>query len=80
MTRLKGCSNLFGSFFSCMPMCASLSRTVIQHAVGGVTQIASVISCFWLLIILLWIGPYFETLPKVSMIVILKYNETLKIN
>ncbi|KAK4878230.1 hypothetical protein RN001_010736 [Aquatica leii] len=57
-------SNCFGSFFSCMPITASLSRTMIQQAVGGVTQIASVVSCFILLFVLLWIGPLFENLPK----------------
>ncbi|KAF5276713.1 hypothetical protein FQR65_LT16240 [Abscondita terminalis] len=57
-------SNCFGSFFSCMPLTASLSRTMIQQAVGGVTQIASVVSCFILLFVLLWIGPLFESLPR----------------
>lgn len=59
-----GISNIFGSFFSCMPVCASLSRSLIQQVVGGVTQIASVVSCLILLIVLLWIGPFFEELPK----------------
>nr|XP_023014676.1 solute carrier family 26 member 6-like [Leptinotarsa decemlineata] len=59
-----GLSNTMGSFFSCMPVTASLSRSMIQQAVGGVTQIASVVSCCILLVILLWIGPYFETLPR----------------
>ncbi|CAG9761084.1 unnamed protein product [Ceutorhynchus assimilis] len=59
-----GLSNVFGSFFSCMPVCASLSRSLIQQVVGGVTQIASVVSSLILLVILLWIGPFFESLPK----------------
>ncbi|XP_076677233.1 prestin isoform X2 [Andrena cerasifolii] len=59
-----GLSNVFGSFFSCMPVSASLSRSLIQQTVGGRTQIASVISCFILLTILLWIGPFFEPLPR----------------
>ncbi|KAF5287626.1 hypothetical protein FQA39_LY15829 [Lamprigera yunnana] len=58
------CSNCFGSFFSCMPITASLSRTMIQQAVGGVTQVASVVSCLILLFVLLWIGPLFENLPR----------------
>lgn len=57
-------SNVVGSFFSCMPVSASLSRSLIQQTVGGRTQIASVISCTVLLIILLWIGPFFEPLPR----------------
>lgn len=60
----QGSSNIFGSFFSCMPVSASLSRSLIQQAVGGKTQLASIISCLILLVILLWIGPFFEPLPR----------------
>ncbi|OXU22031.1 hypothetical protein TSAR_012510 [Trichomalopsis sarcophagae] len=59
-----GSSNIFGSFFSCMPVSASLSRSLIQQAVGGRTQLASIVSCLILLVILLWIGPFFEPLPR----------------
>ncbi|XP_011873653.1 PREDICTED: solute carrier family 26 member 6-like isoform X2 [Vollenhovia emeryi] len=59
-----GFSNVMGSFFSCMPISASLSRSLIQQTVGGRTQIASIVSCLLLLIILLWIGPFFELLPR----------------
>ncbi|XP_049820981.1 prestin-like isoform X2 [Aethina tumida] len=59
-----GSGNLVGSFFSCMPVTASLSRSLIQQTVGGKTQIASIVSCSILLCILLWIGPFFEPLPK----------------
>lgn len=47
-----------------MPFCASLSRSLIQQVVGGVTQIASLVSCLILLVILLWVGPFFEPLPR----------------
>lgn len=59
-----GVSNIFGSFFSCIPLACSLSRSLIQEQTGGMTQIASVISASLILIILLWIGPFFETLPR----------------
>jgi solute carrier family 26 protein len=59
-----GFSNTRGSFFACLPVTASLSRSMIQQAVGGVTQIASIVSCSILLVILLWIGPLFESLPR----------------
>lgn len=62
----QGAGNIFGSFFSCMPFTASLSRSTIQQVVGGKSQIASLVSCSLLLIVLLWIGPLFEPLPKVS--------------
>ncbi|KAF7995780.1 hypothetical protein HCN44_006887 [Aphidius gifuensis] len=59
-----GISNLAGSLLSCMPVTASLSRSMIQQTVGGKTQIASIISCGLLLVILLWVGPFFEPLPR----------------
>lgn len=62
----QGTGNIFGSFFCCLPFSASLSRSLIQQAVGGKTQMASVISCTLLLFVLLWIGPFFEVLPRVS--------------
>lgn len=60
-----GTSNVFGSFFSCLPLSASLSRSAIQESTGGRTQIASLVSCGLLTFVLLWIGPFFELLPKV---------------
>lgn len=60
----QGLSNAFGSFFGCAPISASLSRSLIQEAVGGVTQLSSLISCSLLLFVLLFIGPIFETLPN----------------
>uniref|UniRef100_A0A1L8DEN5 Putative sulfate/bicarbonate/oxalate exchanger sat-1 n=2 Tax=Nyssomyia neivai TaxID=330878 RepID=A0A1L8DEN5_9DIPT len=59
-----GIGNLFGSYFQCIPFCASLSRSVIQQTVGGRTQVASVVSCSILVVILLWVGKFFEPLPK----------------
>uniref|UniRef100_A0A2M4AMK0 Putative sulfate/bicarbonate/oxalate exchanger sat-1 n=1 Tax=Anopheles triannulatus TaxID=58253 RepID=A0A2M4AMK0_9DIPT len=59
-----GAGNVVGSFFSCFPFAASLSRSSIQYSVGGRTQIASVISCGLLAIVLLWVGPFFEPLPR----------------
>ncbi|XP_066971274.1 prestin-like isoform X2 [Macrobrachium rosenbergii] len=59
-----GASNVFGSFFSCGPIAASLSRSLIQEAVGSVTLLTAFISCVFILLILLFIGPLFETLPN----------------
>ncbi|KDR19089.1 prestin-like isoform X2 [Zootermopsis nevadensis] len=60
----SGASNILGSFFSCLPFSASLSRSLIQQTVGGKTQLASVVSCLLLLLVLLLIGPFFEPLPN----------------
>ncbi|XP_058828758.1 solute carrier family 26 member 6 [Topomyia yanbarensis] len=59
-----GTINIVGSFFSCVPTACSLSRSLIQHQAGGKTQITAVVSSMLILIVLLWIGPYFETLPR----------------
>jgi solute carrier family 26, other len=45
-----GISNIFGSFFSCIPLSCSLSRSLIQHQAGGKTQLASVFSAGIILI------------------------------
>ncbi|XP_021939110.1 solute carrier family 26 member 10 isoform X2 [Zootermopsis nevadensis] len=60
----QGTSNIVGSFFSCMPITASLSRSLVQETVGGKTQLTSFISCLILLAVMLWIGPFFEPLPR----------------
>lgn len=61
-----GASNVCGSLFSCLPLSASLSRSAVQVLAGGRTQVTSVVSCGILTFILLWIGPFFEILPKVN--------------
>lgn len=60
-----GLSNIVGGMFSCVPNATSLSRSLIQEQTGGRTQIASVVSAFLILIILLWIAPFFQVLPRV---------------
>nr|XP_050869291.1 solute carrier family 26 member 10-like isoform X2 [Vespula vulgaris] len=78
----QGLGNLFGSFFSCMPFTASLSRSLIQESVGGHTQLASLISCGILVSVLLWIGPFFEPLPRcilASIIVVALQGMLMKI-
>ncbi|XP_052871779.1 prestin [Anopheles cruzii] len=59
-----GATNVVGSMFSCIPTACSLSRSLIQHQTGGKTQIAGIFSSLIILVILLWLGPYFESLPR----------------
>lgn len=59
-----GATNVISSFFSCIPTACSLSRSLIQHQSGGKTQLTSVVSSILILGVLLWIGPYFESLPR----------------
>ena len=59
-----GLANVMGSFFSCMPTGCALARSVIQEQTGGKTQIASLVSAFLILLVILFIGPFFEVLPR----------------
>lgn len=59
-----GTSNVFGSFFFCAPLCASLSRSYIQYQAGSKTGVTSVVSASLILCVLLWVGPFFELLPR----------------
>ncbi|KAK8375447.1 hypothetical protein O3P69_008352 [Scylla paramamosain] len=59
----QGMSNAFGSFFSCGPVAASMSRSLIQEAAGGVNQLTTAFSCAFVALVLSVIGPYFRTLP-----------------
>lgn len=62
----QGLANVAGSFFRCAPVAASMSRSLVQQTVGGATQVANVVSCAILIIILLFMGPLVEPLPKVG--------------
>lgn len=59
-----GAGNLFGSFFSCYPYAASVSRSSVQDSAGGKTQLASVVSAILVVIVIVSIGPLFESLPN----------------
>ncbi|CAH0595277.1 unnamed protein product [Chrysodeixis includens] len=59
-----GSSNVFASFFGCAPFCASLSRSYIQYQAGSKTGVTSVVSALLILCVLLWMGPFFERLPR----------------
>lgn len=59
-----GMANCISSCFSCYPLACSLSRSVIQEQTGGVTQLASLVSAILIIMTLLWMGPFFSTLPR----------------
>ncbi|TRY70415.1 hypothetical protein TCAL_17317 [Tigriopus californicus] len=61
-----GASNVVGSFFSCLPSGASMSRSSVQVAVGGRTQLTSVVSIAILIVVILTAEGLFYALPKVS--------------
>jgi len=61
-----GGSNLFSSFFSCIPVGASLSRSAVQENSGGRTQLVSLVNCIGICAVLLYFGSLLEQLPDVS--------------
>ncbi|XP_058834209.1 anion exchange transporter-like [Topomyia yanbarensis] len=58
-----GTSNIFGCFFSCLPIACCPARTTAMQALGGRSQIAAIVCCGILITVLLWIGPVLESLP-----------------
>ena len=63
-----------GGLFGAIPAAASLSRSALQHASGGQTQVTSIISSVILLLVLLVLGPYFSVLPRASLAAIITVN------
>ena len=61
-----GTANMVSSFFMCYPCSGSLSRSAVQDKVGGKTQLASLISSVLVILFILFLSTYLETLPKVS--------------
>ncbi|KAK3606368.1 hypothetical protein CHS0354_042003 [Potamilus streckersoni] len=59
-----GAGNVFGSFFSCYPYAASLSGSLVQESAGGKTQVASLFSASLIVVVIVWIGYLFESLPN----------------
>ncbi|XP_052105599.1 solute carrier family 26 member 6-like [Mytilus californianus] len=59
----SGVCNVFGSMCSSFCSAASLSRSLVQENAGGRTQIVGLFSCSLVLIVLLYLGPMFESLP-----------------
>lgn len=63
-----------GGLFGAIPAAASLSRSALQQASGGQTQVTSIISSVILLLVLLVLGPYFSVLPRASLAAIITVN------
>ncbi|GAV08961.1 hypothetical protein RvY_18577 [Ramazzottius varieornatus] len=62
--KALGTMNIFGSFFQCIPATGSLARSAVQVAVGGMTQIVSVVAACFVLVVLLALGHLLEPLPE----------------
>ena len=62
-----GVCNLFGAFFSCFPVSGTLARTAVQEESGGKTQFVTVVSNFVILMVMFYIAPLLQLLPKVCL-------------
>ncbi|XP_038601264.1 anion exchange transporter [Tachyglossus aculeatus] len=58
-----GLSNVIPSFFFCIPSAAAMGRTAGLYSTGAKTQVACLISCVLILIIIYAIGPLLYWLP-----------------
>lgn len=61
-----GIANVVGSFFSCIPLACSSSRSAFQEQSGGKTQVASVVSAIFIILTIYFVAPIFEWLPRAS--------------
>ncbi|KAM9050264.1 anion exchange transporter isoform 2-T3 [Megaptera novaeangliae] len=58
-----GLSNVIPSFFFCIPSAAAMGRTAVLYSTGAKTQVACLISCIFILIVIYAIGPLLYWLP-----------------
>ncbi|XP_063283708.1 solute carrier family 26 member 10-like [Pelobates fuscus] len=59
-----GISNMASSLFNCFPSSATLATTNILESAGGHTQLSGFFTSCVVLVVLLWVGPLFNHLPK----------------
>ncbi|MFZ4815078.1 MAG: SulP family inorganic anion transporter [Phototrophicaceae bacterium] len=62
-----GIANLVGSFFLCMPSCASLSRTAVNQSAGAQTRLANLISGILVGLALLFLGGVIEQITLAAL-------------
>lgn len=60
----EGLSNVVASFFNCIPAAGSMARSIVLVSVGGKTQLSGLVSGLVLVLVVLFIGPVFQSLPK----------------
>ncbi|MEE6517458.1 hypothetical protein FKM82_027660, partial [Ascaphus truei] len=59
-----GISNIVSSLFNCFPSSATLATTNILEGAGGHTQLSGFFTSCVVLVVLVWVGPLFNYLPK----------------
>uniref|UniRef100_A0A1Y1MPJ6 SLC26A/SulP transporter domain-containing protein n=1 Tax=Photinus pyralis TaxID=7054 RepID=A0A1Y1MPJ6_PHOPY len=60
-------ANMFGSFFSSMPVTGSFSRSAVNHASGVQTQLGGLYTGILVILALSFLTPYFAFIPKSSL-------------
>lgn len=63
----QGVSNVVGSFFQCYPGSASFTRSGVNYEAGAKTPLSAIFSAVFLLVILLFVAPYFAYVPIPAM-------------
>ncbi len=66
-----GAANLASGLLRGFPAAASQSRTAVNDAVGGKTQLVGVVAVALLVAFLLWLTPLLESLPQVALAAII---------
>jgi len=82
-----GMMNVLGSLFKSYPTTASFSRSAVNESAGSKTGLAALFSILVLVLVLLFLTPYFYYLPKavlagiiiVSVIKLINYQEAIRL-
>ncbi|XP_039976313.1 sulfate transporter isoform X2 [Xiphias gladius] len=69
-----GFCNILPSFFRCFTTSAALTKTLVKESTGCQTQISGLVSALVLLLVLLVIAPFFYSLQKCVLAVIIVVN------
>ncbi|MBW2634095.1 MAG: SulP family inorganic anion transporter [Deltaproteobacteria bacterium] len=63
----QGMANIIGSFFQCLPVSGSFSRTAINLSSGAKTGISSVVSSLGVIVTLLFLTPLLTYIPRAAL-------------
>ncbi|WP_133129905.1 SulP family inorganic anion transporter [Legionella yabuuchiae] len=67
----QGLAKCVGSYFQCMPVSGSFTRTALNYQSGARTPFSSVVAGFVVMVVLLWLTPLFYYLPYATLGVII---------
>ncbi|UXI22351.1 hypothetical protein NH340_JMT08294 [Sarcoptes scabiei] len=75
-----GASNIVSSFFLCYPCAASLGRSSVMSNINARTQLSSLIAGIFMIIFLLFVSNFLQTLPKsiLSCLIVVALYSTMK--